>query len=57
MDERVQNPSRRRGLEALSQKSRQMSCPIVYVGEELVGGAQDVIDAHHSGRLADLVGK
>jgi glutaredoxin len=42
--------------EALSEKSGRMSCPIVYVGEELIGGAQDVIDAHNSGRLAELVG-
>jgi glutaredoxin 3 len=43
--------------EALSEKSGRMSCPIVYVGEQMVGGAQDVIDAHRSGRLAELVGK
>jgi glutaredoxin len=43
--------------EALSEKSGRMSCPIVYVGEELIGGAQDVIDANHSGRLAELVGR
>jgi glutaredoxin len=43
--------------EALSEKSGQMSCPIVYAGEELIGGAQDVVDAHRSGRLAELVGR
>lgn len=43
--------------EALSEKSGRMSCPIVYVGEEMIGGAQDVIDANRSGRLAELVGK
>jgi glutaredoxin len=43
--------------EALSEKSGRMSCPIVYVGEELIGGAQDVVDAHGSGRLAELVGR
>jgi glutaredoxin len=43
--------------EALSEKSGRMSCPIVYVGEELIGGAQDVIDAHRSGRLSELVGR
>jgi hypothetical protein len=34
-----------------------MSCPVVYVGDVMIGGAEDVIDAHRSGRLAELVGK
>lgn len=43
--------------EALSEKSGRMSCPVVYVGDVMIGGAEDVIDAHRSGRLAELVGK
>lgn len=43
--------------EALSEKSGRLSCPVVYVGDTMIGGAEDVIDAHRSGRLAELVGK
>ena len=43
--------------EALTDKSGRLSCPIVYVGEVMIGGAQDVVDAHRSGRLAELVGR
>lgn len=43
--------------EALSEKSGRMSCPVVYVGEAMIGGAEDVIAAHRSGRLAELVGR
>jgi glutaredoxin 3 len=43
--------------EALSEKSGRLSCPIVYVGEVMIGGAEDVIHAYRSGRLAELVGR
>jgi glutaredoxin 3 len=43
--------------EELTEKSGRMSCPIVYAGDVMIGGAQDVIAAHRSGRLDELVGK
>jgi glutaredoxin len=43
-------------MTALSEKSGRMSCPIVYVGEVLVGGAKETVEAHASGELARLTG-
>ena len=41
-------------LSKLSERSGRMSCPIVYVGSELIGGLQETIAAERDGRLAQL---
>ena len=42
-------------LAAIVEKSGRLSCPIVYVGEVLIGGAQETIAAYESGELLRLV--
>ncbi|HEY2056556.1 MAG TPA: hypothetical protein VGH14_21695 [Solirubrobacterales bacterium] len=44
-------------LAAIIEKSGRLSCPIVYVGEVLIGGAADTIAAYESGELLRLVGQ
>jgi glutaredoxin 3 len=41
-------------LVELSERSGRKSCPLVYVGSELIGGLQETIAAERSGRLARL---
>jgi glutaredoxin len=42
-------------LAAIIKKSGRLSCPIVYVGEMLIGGARETIAAYESGKLLRLV--
>jgi glutaredoxin-related protein len=41
-------------FEALKEKSGRLSCPIVYVGDRLVGGAKETMAAYESGDLERL---
>jgi glutaredoxin len=41
-------------FEALKEKSGRLSCPIVYVGDHLVGGAKETMAAYQSGDLERL---
>jgi glutaredoxin len=38
-------------LTVLSERSGRRSCPIVYLGDELIGGLRETVDAAQSGRL------
>jgi glutaredoxin len=42
-------------LSRLAERSGRRSCPLVYVGEELIGGLQETIDAERSGHIARLI--
>lgn len=42
-------------LAKLAERSGRRSCPLVYAGEELIGGLRETIDAERSGRLAQLI--
>lgn len=44
-------------LEELSERTGRKTCPIVIIGEEVLGGLRETIDADKSGRLADLAGR
>jgi glutaredoxin 3 len=39
---------------SLLEKTGRKSCPVVVVGDELIGGYQDTLKADRSGRLAEL---
>lgn len=39
---------------ALFEKTGRKSCPVVIVGDELIGGYADTVEADRSGRLATL---
>ena len=39
---------------ALLEATGRMSCPVVVVGDEVIGGYQDTVQADRSGRLAKL---
>ncbi len=40
---------------AMVEKTGMMQCPLVYVGETLIGGLEATLEAMESGRFAELV--
>ncbi|HWE81723.1 MAG TPA: glutaredoxin family protein [Gaiellaceae bacterium] len=43
--------------EALVAKTGRMQCPLVLVGDELLGGLRETVEAEKSGRLAELAAR
>jgi glutaredoxin 3 len=42
---------------AMVAKTGYQHCPLVYVGDEFIGGFPETLEADRSGRLAELVGR
>ena len=43
-------------LDELTVRSGRKTCPVVYVGDDLIGGQRETLDAVNSGRIAELLG-
>jgi glutaredoxin len=43
-------------LDELTERSGRKTCPVVYVGDELIGGLRETLEAVNSGRIAELIG-
>lgn len=44
-------------LDQLAKRTGRMTCPIVIVGDQVLGGLRETLDADKSGRLAEMVGQ
>ena len=42
--------------DALKERTGLMTCPVVLIGEEIIGGLAETLEADRSGRLAELLG-
>ena len=44
-------------LQALKQRTGQRTVPQIFIGEEMIGGFDDLNQLHQSGQLASLLGR